>query len=79
MSTENSAAAVYRMHAEADQAVIEFQRGGVNMHKLSIVRRYHTDGQGVGYYDTGERMKHWGKMGAFWEGFGAGCSAQLFS
>jgi hypothetical protein len=79
MSTEHSAVAVYRTHAEDNQAVKVLQRGGVDMHKLSIVGTYHTDGQAVGYYDTGERMKHWGKMGAFWEGFGAGCSAQLFS
>ena len=22
----------------------------------------------VGYYNTGDRMKHWGKLGAFWGG-----------
>jgi hypothetical protein len=39
------------------------------MRKLSIVGRdYHTDEHVVGYYNTGDRMKHWGKLGAFWGG-----------
>ena len=70
MSKVNSVVAIYRTHTEADQAVKELQRGGVDMHKLSIVGKgYHTDEQVVGYYNTGDRMKHWGKMGAFWGGF----------
>src|ERR1019366_2793562 len=70
MSTENSVVAVYPTHAEADLAVKELQRGGVDMRKLSIVGKgYHTDEQVVGYYNTGDRMKYWGKTGAFWGGF----------
>ncbi len=70
MSTEKSVVAVYRSHTDADQAVKELQRGGVDMHKLSIVGKgYHTDEQVVGYYNTGDRMKYWGKVGAFWGGF----------
>ena len=70
MSKENSVVAVYSTHAEADQAVKELQRGGVDMHKLSIVGKgYHTDEHAVGYYNTGDRMKYWGKVGAFWGGF----------
>ncbi len=70
MSIQNSVVAVYRTHAEADQAVKELQRGGVDMHKLSIVGKgYHTDEQVVGYYNAGDRMKYWGKVGAFWGGF----------
>jgi uncharacterized membrane protein len=70
MSKVNSVVAVYHTHTEADQAVKELQRGGVDLHKLSIVGRgYHTDEQVVGYYNTGDRMKYWGKVGAFWGGF----------
>ena len=70
MSTNNSVVAVYATHTEADQAVKELQRGGVDMHKLSIVGKgYHTDEHAVGYYNTGDRMKYWGKVGAFWGGF----------
>jgi uncharacterized membrane protein len=70
MSIQNSVVAVYSTHTEADQAVKELQRGGVDMHKLSIVGKgYHTDEQAVGYYNAGDRMKYWGKVGAFWGGF----------
>jgi len=70
MSKENSVVAVYHTHTEADQAVKELQRGGVDLHRLSIVGKgYHTDEQVVGYYNTGDRMKYWGKVGAFWGGF----------
>jgi len=70
MSIENSVVAIYHTHTEADRAVKELQRGGVDMHKLSIVGKgYHTDEHAVGYYNTGDRMKYWGKVGAFWGGF----------
>ena len=40
------------------------------MKKLSIVGRdYHTEEHVVGYYNAGDRMKFWGKLGAFWGGF----------
>ena len=70
MSKANSVVAVYRTHTEADEAVKELQNGGVDMHKLSIVGKgYHTEEQAMGYYTTGDRMKYWGKIGAFWGGF----------
>src|SRR6202142_35769 len=70
MSTESSVVAVYQTHTDADRAVKDLQRDGVDMRKLSIVGKgYHTDEQVVGYYNTGDRMKVWGKNGAFWGGF----------
>jgi uncharacterized membrane protein len=70
MSKENSVVAIYQTHTGAEEAVKELQRGGVDMQKLSIVGKgYHTDEQVVGYYNTGDRMKYWGKTGAFWGGF----------
>jgi hypothetical protein len=39
------------------------------MKRLSIVGKdYHTDEHIVGYYNTGDRMRYWGKLGAFWGG-----------
>jgi len=39
------------------------------MHTLSIIGKHtHTEEHAVGYYNTGDRMKHWGKTGAFWGG-----------
>ncbi len=70
MSMENSVVAIYDTHTDADRPVKELQRGGVDMHKLSIVGKgYHTDEQVVGYYNAGDRMKYWGEVGAFWGGF----------
>jgi uncharacterized membrane protein len=70
MTKNNSVVAIYPSHAEADAAVKELQQSGFDMKKLSIVGRdYHTDEHVVGYYNTGDRMKYWGKLGAFWGGF----------
>jgi hypothetical protein len=72
MSTQSSVVAVYRSHTEADQALKELQSGGVDMRKLSIVGKgYHTEEHAVGYYNAGDRMMYWGKVGAFWGGFWA--------
>ena len=69
MSDLSTVVAVYATHVEAEEAVKKLQRGGIDMHTLSIVGKgTHTDEQAIGYYNTGDRMKHWGKMGAFWGG-----------
>src|SRR6202142_2596625 len=70
MPKQNSVVAVYATHVEAEAAVKELQRAGVDMHTLSIVGKgTHSDEHVVGYYNTGDRMKYWGKTGAFWGGF----------
>src|SRR5271157_5601987 len=70
MSERNSVVAVYSTHAGAEEAVKELQRAGIDMRSLSIVgKNSHTDEQVTGYYNTGDRMKYWGKSGAFWGGF----------
>jgi len=69
MSDLNAVVAVYGAHVEAEEAVKKLQRAGIDMHSLSIVGKgTHTDEQAVGYYNTGDRMMHWGKTGAFWGG-----------
>jgi hypothetical protein len=70
LTEQNSVVAIYGTHTGAEEAVKELQRGGVDMHSLSIIGKdYHTDENVVGYYNTGDRMKYWGKVGAFWGGF----------
>ena len=70
MSELESVVAVYATHKSAEEAVEELQRAGIDMKTLSIVGKdYHTDQQVVGYYNTGDRMKRWGSIGAFWGGF----------
>ena len=72
MSETNAVVAIYDSHSQAEEAVKELQRSGIDMKKLSIVGKdYHTDEQVVGYYNTGDRMKYWGKLGAFWGGLWA--------
>lgn len=69
MTKNNAVVAIYESHTEAEAAVTELQRAGFDMKKLSIVGRdYHTDETVVGYYNAGDRMKCWGKTGAFWGG-----------
>ena len=69
MLETNSVVAIYGTHSQAEDAVKELQRSGFDMKKMSIVGKdYHTDEHVVGYYNTGDRMKYWGKMGAFWGG-----------
>jgi uncharacterized membrane protein len=69
MEDTNATVAVFESHAEADEAVKELQKAGFDMKKLSVVGKdYHTEEQVVGYYNAGDRMKHWGKLGAFWGG-----------
>ena len=69
MTDTNAAIAVYDEHSAAENAVKELQKSGFDMKKLSVVGKdYHTDEQVVGYYNAGDRMKYWGKMGAFWGG-----------
>src|SRR5277367_641942 len=70
MSYADSVVAVFHTHPEAEQAVKDLQLAGIDMHSVSIVGKdYHTDEQVVGYYNVGDRMKRWGKTGAFWGGF----------
>jgi uncharacterized membrane protein len=62
----NSVVAFCNSHSEAEEAVRDLQKSGLDMKKLSIVGRdYRIEEHVVGYYTTGDRMKDWGKMGAF--------------
>jgi uncharacterized membrane protein len=70
MSNTNSVVAVFQSHDQAEAAIRELQKDGFDMKKLSIVGKdYHTEEHVVGYYNAGDRMRYWGKLGAFWGGF----------
>ena len=70
MSEQNAVVAIYGTHDGAEEAVKELQRAGIDMRTLSIVGKgTHTDEHAIGYYNAGDRMKYWGKTGAFWGGF----------
>jgi hypothetical protein len=69
LAATDAVVAVYPSHAALEDAIKELQRSGFDMKKLSIVGKdYYTDQQVVGYYNVGDRMKYWGKLGAFWGG-----------
>jgi uncharacterized membrane protein len=70
VSNTNSVVAVFENHDQAETAIRKLQKDGFDMKKLSIVGKdYHTEEHVVGYYNTGDQMLYWGKLGAFWGGF----------
>lgn len=70
MTEHNAVVGIFNSHTEAETSIKELQLAGFDMKKLSIVGKdYHTEEHVVGYYNAGDRMKVWGKQGAFWGGF----------
>ena len=59
MNKNRSIVAIYSTHTAAEAAIKELPPSGFDMKKLSIV--------GCDY-NVGDRMKVWGKTGAFWGG-----------
>ena len=67
--TLDTVLAIYPTQAEAQEAVKTLQHAAFDMRKLSIVGRdYHTEQDILGYYNMGDRVRFWGKLGAFWGG-----------
>lgn len=63
----NSVIAIYGNHTAAEVAVRELHKSGFDMKKVSIVGKdYHSEEQVMGYYNIGERVGYWGRLGAFW-------------
>jgi uncharacterized membrane protein len=69
MTTNNATVWVFDSHTEAEACIKELQSHYFDMKKLSIVGKdYHTEEHVVGFYNVGDRMKVWGRFGAFWGG-----------
>jgi len=69
MNKNDSIVAIYPSHLAAEAAVKDLQQSGFDMKKLSVVGSdYQTDQHVIGYYNAGDRIKAWGKTGAFWGG-----------
>jgi uncharacterized membrane protein len=61
--------AVFVNHEQAERAIKELVEAKFDMKDVSIVGQgYHTEEKVVGFYNTGDRIKFWGKRGAFWGG-----------
>jgi hypothetical protein len=69
MTTKTATVWVYRSHLEAEASIKKLQSRDFDMKLLSIISKdYHTEENVVGFYNAGDRMKVWGRLGAFWGG-----------
>lgn len=70
MEKMNTVVAIYSTHAQAEEAIRSFKSSTFDMKKLSLVGKdYQSEEHVIGFYNIGDRMKFWGKRGAFWGGF----------
>jgi hypothetical protein len=69
MTQANSVVAIYGTYSQVEQTVKDLQESGVDMKKLSILGRDHSEEHVTAYYSTGDRMMYWGTIGAVWGGF----------
>jgi hypothetical protein len=69
MTPKHSVVGVFDSHEKAETAVKDLHRSGFDMKQLSIVGKdVHSEEQVVGFYNSGDRMAFWGKLGALWGG-----------
>jgi hypothetical protein len=68
MLEENtSAVGFFGQHSAVEHAIRELQNAAFDIKKLSIIGRdYQSEDNVTGFYSAGDRMKYWGKLGAFW-------------
>ena len=66
---QNAVVAIFTRHQDAEEAVRKLANGGFDMTHFSIVGQgFHSEEKVVGFYNIGDRIKFWGKNGAFWGG-----------
>jgi uncharacterized membrane protein len=69
MVESSSVVAIYDTHALAEEAIKALREARFDMKQLSIVGKdYQTEEHAIGFYNVQDRMKFWGKIGAFWGG-----------
>jgi hypothetical protein len=70
MEKVDTVVAVFANHDAAEAAIKKLSAAGFAMKSLSLVGKgYHTEEKVVGFYNISDRVKFWGKRGAFWGGF----------
>jgi hypothetical protein len=70
VSDKDAVVAILESHRRADDTICQIQKCGFDMTQLSIIGMdHHPDENEMGWYSTGERMKHRGKPGVLWGGF----------
>ncbi len=69
MAQDDAVIAVFSDHESAEAAVKRLAEGNFDMKKISVVGKgYHSEEKVVGFYNAGQRIRFWGKRGAFWGG-----------
>lgn len=69
MADRTAVIAVFSRHSDADAAIRKLAQSGLDMTHFSVVGKgYHSEEKVVGFYNVGDRMRFWGKNGAFWGG-----------
>jgi hypothetical protein len=69
MTNMNSAVAIYTTHSAAEEAIKSLHDERFEMKHMSILGKdYRTEEHATGFYNVGDRMRFWGKTGAFWGG-----------
>ena len=64
---QESIAAIYPDHQTAEAAVKTLTAAGFPLKGISIVGKgYHTEETVTGFYNMGDRVRFWGRRGAFW-------------
>lgn len=61
--------AVFNDRQDAETGIKKLAQAGFDMKKLTLVGKgYHTEDKVTGFYNLGDRVKFWGRNGAFWGG-----------
>ncbi len=69
MDLPESPAYVFNTHTQAAEAIRSLERSGFDVKKLSLVGRgFHSEEHPVGFYTSADKIRTWGKIGAFWGG-----------
>lgn len=69
LEQNDAVVAVFVHHQDAEDAIRKLAGGGFDMTHFSIVGQgFHSEEKVVGFYNMGDRIKFWGKNGAFWGG-----------
>ena len=69
MVQNDTAVAVFTDHRSAEAGIKKLAEAGFDMKKLTLVGKgYHSEEKIVGFYNLGDRVRFWGKYGAFWGG-----------
>ena len=69
MTNNDAIVAVFHDHSSAEAAVRRLAESGLEITHFSIIGKgYHTEEKVTGFYNTGDRVRFWGRNGAMWGG-----------